>query len=269
MHPSNYNIHLNQRVAAVFHVTEFLASQNWSGPCISLLKHMKSLNPDKPAILHIRHTERTSLTQEEILRSPSTYTPGYYLPSTDIGKQAAADFGASLPTDREYTLFHTHMDRTLETAESICQGIRSIGGKALIAGEMADIPVLDQKARNELSQKRVRKYGLDAYPDEGATNWICGLNPPNMVKPSLEFAQEIAWTNMDHLRNAQSNALHMYVSHDTWIHLLMFHWFAVLPDPNNAPFLGGFLMQFDSDDIHVWFRGESKLCEYPYWWPKT
>ena len=247
-------------------MTQFLKSLNWSGPCLSLLEHMKSLDPEKPAILHIRHTERTSFAQEELVRQPDLYNP-YALISTDTGKHAAVDFGASLPTSRQHVLFHTPVDRTLETAESICQGIRNTGGKAVLAGKFADLPVLDQKARTELARRRVLRYGIDVFPDGGAILWICGHNPTSLQKPSLEFSQEIARTNMDNLRNAPSNALHTYVSHDSWILTLMFHWFALLPDPDNVSFLGGFLMQLNTDGLQVWYRDKSRLYEYPYWWP--
>jgi len=126
---------------------------------------------------------------------------------------------------------------------------------------------LDQKARSELSRRRQLRYGIGAFPDGGAINWIAGLNPTNMQKPSQEFSQEIARINMNNLRNAPSNALHVYVSHDTYVLTLMFHWFALLPDPQNVQFLGGFLMQLNTDGLQVWFRDKSRLCEYPYWWP--
>jgi broad specificity phosphatase PhoE len=258
---------LKSKIYYIFTMTKLLATLNWSGPTLNLLKHMKNLNPDKPAILHIRHTERINFTQEE-LHGTGDFS-GYNLFSTDVGKQAAYDFGTSLPTNREYTIFHTPIDRTLETAESICQGIKSMGGKAMIAGKMSDLPILDQKARGELSRRRVLRYGIDAFPDGGAINWICGFNPPNLLKSSLEFAQELARTNMNNLRNAPSNALHVYVSHDMWVLTLMFHWFAVLPHPDGLPFLDGFLMQMNTDELQAWFRDKNRLYECPYWWPKT
>ena len=129
------------------------------------MEHVKRLDPEKPAILHIRHTERAVLAEED-LHSPSAFSAAAAkLVSTDVGKQAAFDFGASLPTNREYTLFHTPVARTLETAEYICQGIRSSGGKAVVAGRMADSSVLDQKARSELSRRRQLRYGICAFPD--------------------------------------------------------------------------------------------------------
>ncbi len=38
-----------------------LESVEWSGPALSLLGHCTELDPDRPAIMHVRHTERTSL----------------------------------------------------------------------------------------------------------------------------------------------------------------------------------------------------------------
>jgi hypothetical protein len=248
-------------------VTQFLASLNWSGPCLSLLKHIENLDSEKPAILHIRHTERTAVTEEAVNHLDDL--DHQRLKSTNVGKQAAVDFGASLPTSRDYTLYHTYVDRALETAECIYQGIKNVGGKAVIAGSIPYWPVLDEKAKGELGRRRLLRYSFDAFPNRGTVNWISGLNPTNIMKPSLEFAQELARINMDNLRNAASNSLLLYVSHDQWVLTLMFHWFALLPQPEGLPFLDGFLMQLNNNGLQVWFRDKSRQYEYPYWWSNT
>ncbi|MBM3292391.1 hypothetical protein FJY84_06900 [Candidatus Bathyarchaeota archaeon] len=50
--------------------------------------------------------------------------------------------------------------------------------------------------------------------------------------------------------------------------VLRFHWFAELPYTVGLPFLDGFIMHLNDDEIQVWHRDGSKYYEYPYWWPK-
>ncbi len=134
-------------------VTIFLESLPWSRPALNLINHVKNLNPNKPAILHIRHTERTSFTKEEV--DGTGDISGYNLYSTDLGKEAAYHFGASLPTSREYKIFHTSIDRTLETVESIRRGIESNGGVASIAGRMAEMPILRSEGEKRAEQEAI------------------------------------------------------------------------------------------------------------------
>lgn len=250
-------------------MTEFLASLKWSGPCLSLLRHMKSLDPEKPVILHIRHTERAEFAPEDFSRLDSI--DARRLVSTDVGKRAAFDFGASLPPGRQFTLFHSYMDRARETAEEVHRGILSVGGKAEIAGEIPRaraLSVVDWEANNEWIRVQQQKYG--PWPDGGfyqTCRWIAGHRPETIQRPSGEFTREYARIAVQNLREAPSHTFHIYVSHDTWVLALMFHWFAELPHQDGLRFLDGFLMQPETEGLRVWFRDTSRLCEYPYWWP--
>lgn len=128
---------------------------------------------------------------------------------------------------------------------------------------------MDEKARSELSKRRLHRYGFDAFPDGGAINWICGFNPMSIIKPSLEFAQDIAKICIGDLRGAGSKDLLVYVSHDMWVLTLMFHWFALLPYTEGLPFLDGFVMQLYDDGLKVMYRDKTRLYEYPHWWPAS
>jgi hypothetical protein len=116
--------------------------------------------------------------------------------STSNGKIAAAEFGAALPKDRQYRLFHTNVERVWETAEEMYNGIVRAGGKAEISGKIQCEPVLDWEAFLKWTQSR--KW----FPEDGAYNstceWIAGLRPNKILKPSTEFAQEMA-------KNTKSN----------------------------------------------------------------
>jgi hypothetical protein len=239
-----------------------LSSLDWSGPAIRLLESMRELDPKNPVVMHIRHTTRSTVSKADL--EQNKYDQRILL-STPLGIQAAVKFGSNLPQDREYTLYHTYMDRTKETAEGIRNGIIDSGGSANIAGVIPYAMTVDPEASNRLILRR-KWYEKDGGYD-GACHWIAGLVPETIFRPSIEFAKEYANISMSNLRGVSSDAFHIYVSHDTLILALIFHWFGVAPYSDGVRFLEGLLMQVCDDGLHVWLRDRHKVYEPPYWWP--
>ena len=240
-----------------------LASVDWGRPAEYLLESARRLKSGVPAVMHIRHTARTGASKSELTQVSKF--DGRALLSTPLGIQASIEFGSSLPKDREYTLFHTYMDRARETAEGIHRGIIDAGGRAEIGGKIPYATVLDWEANNRWLQSK--KW----FPEDGAYSsacqWLAGLVPKTIIRSSGEFAGEIARINMENLKGAPSNAFHIYVSHDTWILALIFHWFGVPPYADGVRYLEGFLLQVGEDGLNVWLRDRNELFELPYWWP--
>jgi broad specificity phosphatase PhoE len=241
-----------------------LASVNWGGPTRQLLAATRNL-VGQPAIMHIRHSERTIASREEIQLGLMKYD-GRKLLSTPTGLRAAMEFGLSLPVDREYTLYHTRSTRAYETAEAIHRGIVEAGGSAEIGGIIPYSPVLDGDTFNWWVQSR--KW----FPQDGAYSytcqWIAGLIPKTTIEPSGEFAQELARISMENLKAASSTAFHIYVSHDMYIATLIFHWFGIPPYTNGIRYLEGFLLQISEEGLNVWLRDRNEMFEFPPWWPK-
>ena len=73
------------------------------------------------------------MTKSELERHNKRFD-GISLLSTPTGIQVARDFGAALPVDRRYRLYHTWVERAKETAEGIKTGIVENGGVAEVAG---------------------------------------------------------------------------------------------------------------------------------------
>ena len=240
-----------------------LASTDWSGPARQLLKSTRDLEPGKPAIMHIRHTARMTVTREEAQHNPSY---DLSLHSTPIGIQAATDFGSSLPKDRRYTLYHTYFERARETADAIRRGILDTGSRAEMGGVIPCKTQIKPEA-NVIWAKR-QKW----FPEDGGYNvtcqWIAGLRPSASLKPSSEYSSEMAKIAVENLRGVSSDGLHLYVSHDDWVQVLLFHWFGVPPQLGGLRFLDGFLMQPLDGGVRVWFRGGCDVYDYPYWWPR-
>jgi len=242
-----------------------LASLDWIGPAKHLLESTRELDPDKPAVMHIRHTARSTVSKEEMERDTEKHDL-HNLRSTQTGVQAATDFGASLPKDRGYSLYHTWVPRCRETAEEISRGVTSAGGRARIVGVIPYSMTVDRDAAQRLTKSKgwaVRDGGFD-----GACHWIAGLVPETIFRPSQEFAREYAKMTVKNLYGASSDAFHVYVSHDDLILTLIFHWFGVPPYSDGIRFLEGLLMQICDDGLHVWLRDRHQVYEPPYWWPK-
>jgi hypothetical protein len=234
-----------------------LESARWGKPALQLLSQCSELDPQRPAVMHVRHTERVNSFKGSDGR----------MASTSSGREAAAEFGTSLPLNRRYRLFHTYLERTHETTEEMHRGIVKAGGGAELCGEIRPLKTLDLEA----FQRWIQSHRW--FPEDGGYNatchWIAGLIPETIREPSMSFARGMAEIQMNNLLGAQSDAFHIYVSHDTWVQALIFHWFGVPPHPGGLRFLDGFLMQFLDEGIRAWFRGGCDVFDYPPWWPKS
>lgn len=243
---------------------DVLASLDWSGPARHLLESVKMLDSKTPAIMHIRHTARSNVSREELERDSKRHEL-HNLRSTQIGVEAAIDFGSSLPRDRDYSLYHTWVPRSRETADGISRGVASVGGRARVVEVIPYSMTVDREAFERLIKSQgwyIKDGGYD-----GACHWIAGLIPETILKPSSEFAKEYARMTVKNLYGSSSDSFHIYVSHDNLIMALIFHWFGVPPYEDGIRFLEGLLMQICDDGLHVWLRDRHVVYEPPYWWP--
>jgi broad specificity phosphatase PhoE len=235
-------------------MTRVLRSVVWGEPALSLLSHCGALEDGVPAVMHFRHTERHLI--EGIGTGRSTLT-------TPTGKRAAHELGASLPTDRRYRLFHTHYERTRETALEIHESLVEKGVASVVVGDMRLSTILDQEEYDSM---------LSGFSDTEAHaagffgRWTSGLFPPRVLRPSLEFARRGAEITMAGLRSAGADEFHVYVSHDTWVAAFMLHWFGLSPHPDWVKFLDGFIVQFGDAGMSVSFRDRRLGIDYPEWW---
>ena len=238
-------------------MSRVLTSVDWGASALSLLSHSQLLEPDKPAVMHIRHTERPAVT------GPDSNS----LISTPNGRAAAVEFGEGLPSNRKYRLFHTVVDRSRETAESIKEGLDRRGCYAKIAGVFPFRTAFDPEAMDDYIDRFIQKCGNeDEAIAEMMNRWLAGLAPPTIFHSSGEFARMIADYTLARVRTATSDALDIYVTHDTWVGCTLFHWFGVPIPLDGVRFLDGFLLQPGEKDMAVWFRDKSIRVEYPYWW---
>ena len=237
-----------------------LESVEWSGPALSLLGHCTELDPDRPAIMHVRHTERTSLEHGG--------ASGDDMLSTSSGIAAATEFGARLPIDRRYRLYHTYVQRASETAGAIRDGIVSRGGSAEIVEVVPFKYSIDRVAVNRYLNKVRERCRSEAETSVGFTNdWLAGLvTPPSCILPSYDFARNVADYTLKKFESATADTIDIYVSHDTYVGSVMFHWFGVPVHQDGIDFLDGFLLQQGDNGMVVWFRNKRLVLDYPHWW---
>jgi hypothetical protein len=234
-----------------------LGRVEWGASARSILAGAKDLKPGVPAIIHIRHTERPGMS------GPNSDI----LLSTPAGKQAANEFGEGLPRDRRYRLYHTLIDRSRESAESIRDGINRRGGEAELAGVFPFRTAFDPKAMDDYIDYMMKRCGdEDEAVVEMMNRWLAGLAPQNVFRPSIEFARMIAEYAQQRLRTASPDTVDIYVTHDTWVGACLFHWFALPMPLGGVRFLDGYLMQPLEGEMAVWYRGEATRMEYPLWW---
>ena len=165
-----------------------LESVEWGHPILNILSHCKDLDPNLPAVMHIRHTERPM--------NPLGSPEGFTLLSTEQGKQAAYQHGTLLPTNRKYRLYHTVLERTKETATEIQKGLASNNVEAEIIDSFPLTTVVTRKKFREIA-KRESSIGLGVH-DIGA-RWLSNHYPPWARVPSVDVAQRGASIMMENL----------------------------------------------------------------------
>ena len=240
-----------------------LETLEWSGPALALLSHCAKLDPGRPAVLHIRHTERTSLDLDG--------SSGDDMLSTQAGIAAAKEFGSRLPRDRIYRMFHTYVQRAKETADAIRDGINSLGGQ-VEAGEIVPFRYSIDRVAIQGYLKKVREMcGSEAQTSVRFTNdWLTGLvTPQDCILPSIVFAKNVSDYTLKKLESATPNTLDIYVSHDTYVGNIMFHWFGVPVHQDGVCFMDGFLLQLYDDKMVVSYRDNGAVLDYPRWWGRA
>ena len=235
-----------------------LESVEWGKSALALLTQCNELDPNLPAVMHIRHTERLTFQSED----------GIQIPLTEIGEKAAYEFGYKLKKRRTYRFYHNYVDRTRDTAIQIHRGVLNDSGKSRI------MDIIDLKFMLD-EEKALYYFDMDTPEDRRLNRshsfffkWVGGRYPPKKLKPSLEFAQQGAAMMMKNLQYAGSDTMDIYVCHDVWVAAYLLHWFGITP-LDWVGFLDGFIVQFNDKKAIVYYGDERLEVTLPYWWDYT
>ena len=243
-------------------MASILEEVGWGKPALSLLSQCMRLDPELPAVMHIRHTERPPSTLETTERARETGRSA--LLSTEKGKQAAFEFGQRLPSDRVYRVYHSPVDRAVETAEQIFKALQAAGRDVQPKGVFL-------KQYDDFD-RRLDYFKKDAFEGEVADTLQFFINrlseryPPWELESYALVARRHAAIVTENLKTAVPQSLDVYVSHDTYVAAFMFYWFSMMPREEFIEFLDGFVLQLQDDRMIVYTKDERKEVGYPYWW---
>jgi broad specificity phosphatase PhoE len=234
-----------------------LKSVEWGVPALNLLSQHTQLDPNLPAIMHIRHSERPQINSQEERKSIVT----------DVGKKAAYEFGANLPLIREYRIFYSTANRAIQTAQLIQKGLRSNSVRAQLKDKESLLLNGDENRywyyiNRDVSEIQAENIRARAF----FIKLISDHYPPSEIESPRSFSQRTAFYMMEHLKKTQSDGFDIYVSHDISVASLLLYWCGILPGLEWIQFLDGFILQLTDEHMLVYSKYGKKEIYYPHWW---
>ena len=247
-------------------MSSILESVEWGKPALSLISQIKDIDTSKPTIMLIRHSERPQ---------------GFYATLTETGKQASFEYGKHLTQFKHVNLYHTYLQRTKETAQEIQKALTDNGIEAKLGDQINLRTVNNQKRYSEYMLPIMSSFGIDGFPTpeqqrklltkpdnppkRNFLKWVSGHYSPLIVRPSLDFVQQLTALLMLNLEVSGQGVLDLYVCHDTWIGALLLHWLGIVPEIW-VNYLEGFAFQPMKDKLKAILPSGSIDVSYPFWW---
>jgi phosphohistidine phosphatase SixA len=228
---------------------KILSSVSWGKPVIKLLSYSEELNDNYKTIYMIRHSAR---------EEPKEITKIFKAPLTNMGKQAAFEFGRKLPNNRTYQIFHSTIDRCKETAQYIDRGIKSKEGRTIFQGEMENLTNI-----NCNREKFIEYVNRDS--NHFVEYWIAGHYPQEDIEPAINVAQRTAFEISQRSLFIEPNVINLYVTHDFHILVYLFYWAGIISE-SWIQYLDGFIMQFKENALKFFYNKGKKEVNLPVWW---
>lgn len=202
-------------------------------------------------ILVLRHSHRDNPKENEKLID---------LKLTPQGHQIAKIFGQNLPCSRTVRLFHSIVERCKETAEDILEGFESVGGKGTLNGILTPL----------FQAGTPPKFFLNIFKNESPLEfmyrWAVGFYSPEKITPFQLYCQNAAKHIWKGIKNAQEGGIDIHITHDLFLIALRYGWFALPPDADWVPFLGGVAFVLNENEIELFDKGRFRSIPNPYWW---
>ena len=229
-----------------------LGKVKWGEKALTFLNiPVKMIQPDKPAIIYLRHSK----ADYSKFKKPSDGT------LTEEGEKAALEFGELLPENYRYRIFHSSYPRARITAEKIHQDLINRNVKSEILGTQ---PYLIFSESNDQQITAYFKRDDSAF----LYNWLSGRYPPKDVEPTLDLAKRSASNVTRNLKESTPGTIDLYLTHDIIIAPMVFHWFGVCPPKEWFGSLDGFILQLYDDKMRYLDKEGEHETQYPYWWIK-
>ena len=225
--------------------------RKWTRQARAIVNGLKEFPEDSRITLVLRHSHRKTSTHAEKLSR---------LRLTPQGHGIAKIFGKFLPRERPVRIYHSIVERCVETAENVLSGFEQEGGTGEIMGSLESLYNIGKDAHFIIS-KAIEHAGKGFL-----TRWAAGLYPPEKIHSFSNYAMESAKEIWSLHEEGPENSLNVHVSHDLSIMGFRFGWFGLFSHEWWVSFLGGFA--FTLEDGHVLLLDQGKLVkkDIPHWW---
>jgi broad specificity phosphatase PhoE len=235
-------------------------SERWIVENEQILENLKSIPENESVILIIRHSERSEIKcYEEIVNAGLT----------EKGKARAIDFGRRMPIKKNVRFFSSPIDRCLQTAELIKQGLleNHINSDFHFKKEELNthiLPVL-QGPNGDWWQMSTR-LAVEGHMNM-VSRWIFGHYSPAILEPFNEYVMRLAYFILAHHERAQKPVLDIISTHDVTIMALLCGLLGEMRHFNWVEYFGGFILQLKEHSLVIYYGKEKKEISFPYWWP--
>ena len=180
-------------------------------------------------MLFLRHSHRKSSNDPLELQK---------LGLTAKGHEIAKIFGTSLPRKRSLQIYHNPSPRCQETAESILEGFRKIGGSGKLMGSTS--PLNNTKSNRGFITTQALKYRGIKFIQQ----WHDDFFPKESIVSFSDYCTNVYKQIKDDLMKTQPGGISIHVSHDLFIIGLRYGWFNQIIENEWVSFLGGFAVSF-------------------------
>jgi len=229
---------------------KILCEVAWGKPVLKLLSYANQLNNNCKTIMVIRHSAR---------EEPEELTEVFEAPLTQLGRDAAFEFGSLLPNSRTYQIYHSTIDRCRDTAKYIEKGIKSKNGKTIFHGDMETLMTI------KCSREKFIEY-VERDSDLFIDHWVAGHYPQNEIEPAIDLAKRTAFEITHNSNSKELNTVDIYVTHDFHVLVYLFYWAGILSTSQWIQYLDGFILQFKRNKLIFYYNEGKKEIGYPHWW---
>ncbi len=218
-------------------------SLDWLKNARNLLSWLASIKSNSPLLLAIRHSHREAIrTFDEMAETGIT----------ELGHEMAREFGKRIPIELDIQILHSFIPRCRQTAESIAEGFRDVGGtvKRVKSFDLLIGPrVIDLELWNRVGDDGV---GVASFVND----WTDGLFPEGGIEPFGEFEKRLVKGTIGTLRGTEPGLLYVYVTHDLFLVIAKTTYLRLrVTDDDRPPYLGGFGLLTDSEQIVFYEKG--------------
>jgi len=230
---------------------EIWSESDWTREARLLMQGFEEFADNSNLILFLRHSHRESITNVEEMAN---------LGLTELGRELAKMLGSKLPTNRTLRLYYSSIPRCKETARYILKGFRENGGKGKKKGPLLPLYQVEGDVDYIVEQ-------IFSNPDEQLINrWAAGHFPSDKIQPLNIYSHETAKIVFNKVKEAPSNNIDIFVTHDLQIMALRFSWFGLEAKDYWASYLGGFLISKTPLKTKFISNGTIYEAKTPYWW---